>query len=81
MLGGLNQYLSTIRTWCAGMEEYLEKRIMISTLNSTKGDTRRVGIVLVLGGLNWYLEYCWHLMCWGRGHPRKRIMLEKVCDL
>ena len=29
------------------------------------------GIVLVLDGLNWYLEYCWHLVCWDGGHPRK----------
>ena len=63
------------------MEEHPEKRIMTKHPEYHRGDTRRVGIVLVLGGLNWYLEYCWHLVCWDGGHPKKETMREKVCAL
>ena len=34
------------------------------------------GIVLVLGGLNMYLEYYYHLECWDKGHLEKRIMVK-----
>ena len=35
------------------------------------------GIVLVLGGLNWYLEYCQHLVCWDGEHLEKEIMAKR----
>ena len=38
----------------------------------------RKGIVLVLGGLNQYLEYCQHLVCWDGEHPKKEIMASTL---
>ena len=32
----------------------------------------RKGIVLVFGGLDWYVE------CWDGGHPEKRIMVKRL---
>ena len=36
------------------------------------------GIILVLGGLNWYLEYYQHLVRWDGEHPEKEIMAKHL---
>ena len=41
----------------------------------------RKGIILVLGGLNRYLEYYQHLVCWDGEHPEKEIMAKKEIHL
>ena len=60
---------------CCGVREWKCLSLVKHPEQHKKEICLRKGIVLVMGGLDWYLEYCQHLECQDGGHPLKRIML------
>ena len=64
-----SRHCGGVREWkCLSLVKHLEEH--------KKEICLKKGIVLVLGGLNRYLEYCQHLVYWDGEHPEKQIMAK-----